>query len=148
MKHDRSSSVISECTKFSLDFYNQHVPPGFECSYDYCFKELHKNSSQFFRTMHKEDGELIGWFLAAEGCLFPFSQTKVLNLRIYYTSLTGYSAVKALIFVHKQLEIYAKTHNLKFVSTSSFLNTKEVFIRILEDSLDYKNYGGILIKEV
>jgi hypothetical protein len=69
-----------------------------------------------------------------------------LHLLYYHSSLEGYSAVRALIFVHEDMFKFAEKLKVELAVTSLCAHTKECFTTILERE-GWIHRGFVLIKK-
>jgi len=104
-------------------------------------------SGAFIRLL-KEDGEVFAFIIGCDAHQDFASEPQLHQL--YYASkyTTGTKAVKAVVLLHNELEVYARSRNLStVVSPGSHMDETNVFSRILEKQ-GWTRRGHIALKNL
>jgi hypothetical protein len=121
------------------------LPVHFETALNYV--RMHLRLGSFLRILVK-DSERVGCVLAIKGNAAAHSNLKAMIQNYYWCTLSGFSAARMVVFVHKQIEEEARKHRLPLlVSTGSHMDETNSFIRILANQ-GWDTRGYIAIKKL
>jgi hypothetical protein len=128
----RTLEEIDKCLDISLELFSHYELDEIGIDEVYCRENLIALAKRgdFFRIVKYND-ELVGWIAAKVSSPYLHSREKVLYQLYYHCSLSGYSAVKALILVHEAMIEAAREKDIRLVVTSSELDNHETFNRVL-----------------
>jgi hypothetical protein len=133
IKPIKTIADVRKAYKLSYDLY-KHIDDNFvKFNEDHAWHNLFNawKSQQCLIGVYK-DNVLSGWLLALVSTPFLHSKEKVLSQVYYHTSLTGRDAVQAVYGVHRAMLAHAAHHRIPWVKSSSYLDSNNTFLRILE----------------
>lgn len=121
------------------------LPVHFETALSYV--KNHWLNGAYLRILLK-DSKPVGTILAIKGKAASHSNLNALIQNYYWCELQGFSAAKAAIFVHKELEKEAIKRRLPLViSTGSHMDETHQFAKILE-KMGWERRGYIALKRL
>lgn len=121
---------FSAIKRISKNFIENSSDPDFlydDSSIKQLFNSL-LNGASYFKCLVK-DNEVEAWMSAREVSPFPHSNTRVLSQSFYHSIRPSVLYLKKM---HADLYSYASSHRYEIVLSSSILNNKETFYKILE----------------
>jgi hypothetical protein len=137
-----SIQELEQCLEISLTNFTEGSPVPVDRTL--AWENLkHRWLSKEYVMCVEDKGKIVGWFNGFINTPYPHSRVKALSLSYIHTSLKGFKAVRLIQVVHQAAIEYAKTNKCYCVSSSSILDTYEVFNRILAKE-GWIQYGCIM----
>lgn len=140
----QSIGELQECVRRSSERYPDDVFP-IDPLLAYTSLRNMIQQRAFFRIIER-DKEIVAWGIATIINPVIYNRSKALSQHFYQGFLSGFSAVKCMRMFHKEMVLHAVDKKIPVCMSTSLLNNKALFHRILERD-GWEHYrGGMIFK--
>jgi len=126
----KDQEKILEISRPYLAAYGDDFFPTDEMHLRRTFTQLLSNMP-YFRLVTL-DGIPVAWLAARESSPHPYSPVRCLTQTFFHSCVEGLLSVRVLQVAHDDLLEYAASERFAVVYSSSFLDNKDVFYRVLQ----------------